>query len=446
MTKFLLFIAIISLLGSISGWIFDRPGKVIIEWQGWILETSVPILISSISIIVIVSILVIFFISWVYRRPSKILKHIQNKRKIRGIKALTEGLAAIAVGDIKKATIANKTVRKNLDQPPLSALLEAQVSIISDDTVSAQKTFKKMLKYRETELLGLKGLISISKKNGNFESALKYIQSASNLNQNTPWINTQKLELATFLKNWNIAKDTVENMRELKKTAKNRLIALINIEIARLENNNSNLYEALNIAEQANRMLKGFSPAACLIASIKFKLKNERGLKKLLEQTWKKDPHPSVAENMRQLSFNKDPLKRMNAIKDLVKENSNLHESRLEIAQEAISCKIWGVAKKHLDQLVSNSPSVRTHRLMAKLFQEQYGDKESANKWLNKALNAPSDPEWICEACFKIHVDWTVACMSCNSLDSIIWNSPDLINAKNINNFAIKPSIAGSNL
>ena len=69
-----------------------------------------------------------------------------------------------------------------------------------------------MLKYRETKLLGLKGLISLSKKDGDLESALKYIQSASKLNKNTIWINVQTLELATLLKNWTIAKNTIEDI------------------------------------------------------------------------------------------------------------------------------------------------------------------------------------------------------------------------------------------
>ncbi len=429
-------------MGSASSWIFDRPGKVFIEWQGWILETSVPILITAISLIVISTILILFILNWFYKRPSKILDYIKNKRKTKGLKALTEGLAAIAVGDIKRASVANIIVRNNLDQPPLSALLEAQVAILAENKLSAQKTFKKMLKYRETKLLGLKGLISLSKKDGDLESALKYIQSASKLNKNTIWINVQTLELATLLKNWTIAKNTIENMRELTKAKRKRQISLIDIEIARLENNNSNFNEALFLADKANKTLKGFSPAACLIAGIKIKLDNKRGLKKLLEQAWKQDPHPSVAENIRLLSDNTDPLKRMSAIKDLVKDNPDISESRLEIAQEAISCKIWGLAKKNLDKLVKTSPSVRSHRLMARLFQEQHGDKESANTWLHKALNAPSDPEWLCKNCFKIHADWTVACISCNSLDSVIWRSPDLINTNKINKNQINTSFA----
>ena len=47
MLKILSLFIILSITGYITIWIKKHPGEIAIEWQGWLIETSVPVIILS---------------------------------------------------------------------------------------------------------------------------------------------------------------------------------------------------------------------------------------------------------------------------------------------------------------------------------------------------------------------------------------------------------------
>ena len=46
MFKILSLFIILSITGYITIWIKKHPGEIAIEWQGWLIETSVPVIVS----------------------------------------------------------------------------------------------------------------------------------------------------------------------------------------------------------------------------------------------------------------------------------------------------------------------------------------------------------------------------------------------------------------
>ena len=46
MIRILFIFIILTLTGFITIWLKKNPGNIAIEWQGWLLETSVPIIIA----------------------------------------------------------------------------------------------------------------------------------------------------------------------------------------------------------------------------------------------------------------------------------------------------------------------------------------------------------------------------------------------------------------
>jgi len=61
---------------------------------------------------------------------------------------------------------------------------------------------------------------------------------------------------------------------------------------------------------------------------------------------------------------------------------------------------------------------------MARLEEENRGDKDAVQAWLAKAAVAPADPAWVCGHCGHVDVHWAPHCPKCQTFDSLAWATP----------------------
>ena len=52
MLRAVLFFIKIAIIVAIAVWLADRPGAVVIEWQGWVVETTVGILLAAVVLFI----------------------------------------------------------------------------------------------------------------------------------------------------------------------------------------------------------------------------------------------------------------------------------------------------------------------------------------------------------------------------------------------------------
>ena len=58
MIRIILFLALIAALAAGAAWVADQPGDVVLSWSGWRAETSLPVFVLGIGIVVAVPLLV----------------------------------------------------------------------------------------------------------------------------------------------------------------------------------------------------------------------------------------------------------------------------------------------------------------------------------------------------------------------------------------------------
>ncbi|HSV28243.1 MAG TPA: heme biosynthesis HemY N-terminal domain-containing protein, partial [Candidatus Omnitrophota bacterium] len=178
MRRLIVFVAATALLVFASVWLADRPGEVTIHWQGWRLDTSVPVLLLIILATVALLDIVGRMVRGVVTAPGRFFRARHDKRKREGYVALSDGLAAIAAGDSRQARKLAKKADKLLEDRSLTGLLTAQAAELSGDDLEARKRFDDMVARPETAFLGLKGLLTLALKQGDREAALDYARRA----------------------------------------------------------------------------------------------------------------------------------------------------------------------------------------------------------------------------------------------------------------------------
>ncbi|MGC1542577.1 MAG: heme biosynthesis HemY N-terminal domain-containing protein, partial [Xanthobacteraceae bacterium] len=103
MIRIVLFLIIIGALSLGVAWLADRPGDVVIVWQGLRIKTSVMVLGAGLVAALAVLLLLWSVIRLIVRSPGLLSRHLQHRRGVQAYEAISNGLIAVGAGDIQAA-------------------------------------------------------------------------------------------------------------------------------------------------------------------------------------------------------------------------------------------------------------------------------------------------------------------------------------------------------
>jgi HemY protein len=162
-------------------------------------------------------------------------------------------------------------------------------------------------------------------------------------------------------------------------------------------------------------------PAAVQLAGLLIAAGKTREAARVVESGWVQSPHPALAQTYAAINAEESPLDRARRFERLGEMNRSTRDARLELAEVAMTARLWGEARRHLEMAMELGATVRTYRMMAELEEQERGDSEAAARWLRKAAEAAPDPAWICERCGAAHPQWSARCQSCGGFATLAW-------------------------
>ncbi|MBT5572618.1 MAG: tetratricopeptide repeat protein [Alphaproteobacteria bacterium] len=431
MMRILIYIVEVAVLVAVAVWLANRPGVVLLEWQGYRIETSIGILALVVFLFAAVCAALYATWRWVRRRPREWSQRRQMSRQDSGLQALADGLVAIAAGDVDSARKQTRRAGSLLEHAPMTLLLEAQTAQLAGDETAARECFENMLKIPETEFLGLRGLITDALRVNDDSRALGYARRAYALKPGTPWVLDTMISLHSRAGDWREAQRLVEESQKAKRksgSSGNRQQAALLTERARVARQAGQLADAYSQARKANDLDPHLVPAAELVARMVAEDGRARRARKVLERSWAVVPHPALMDAYLEFGVeSKAPLDRYKAVETIVKPVREHPESRLALAEAALNAKLWGEARVQLEALELARPSLRVFQLRARLAEEDSEDLTTPEMWLERAATADSDPQWVCGDCGTVADDWTAVCGHCGAFATLDWNQPPRI-------------------
>ncbi len=162
---------VIAALAAAAVFLADNPGRVEILWQGWQIDTSVGVLIAAAALAALAVALALWLLSLILGSPGAFFRRRRERRRRAGYQALTRGMVAVAAGEAQEARRYARRAEALLAEPPLTLLLSAQAAQIGGDELAAKRFFTAMLDRRETEFLGLRGLLNQALREGDRDAA-----------------------------------------------------------------------------------------------------------------------------------------------------------------------------------------------------------------------------------------------------------------------------------
>ena len=426
MWRLSVFVVVLGVLAWSAVWFADHPGDVAIRWQGYAVTASVGVLLLLVAGVAVLWALIYHSWLWLRAGPRRFRENRAARRRERGYQALTKGLVAVAAGDARSAQRLGREAGR-LVENPLNLLLLAQAAQLDGDETKARRHFGAMLEHDETEFLGLRGLIVQATKAGEWGAARDYARRAYALRPETEWVSSALFDLESRAGDWRAAQKALESAarhKHLNAAEAPRRRALVLAERARAMHAGGNDGDALALAREAHKLAPGLVAATALAAELLAAQGKRRAASRLVEDGWKRAPHPDLARAFAAIAPGETAIERVKRFERLHQRNPDHPESRIALAQAALEAELWGSARAHLEAAAQERPTQRVFALLATVEERQTGDAEAVRAWLLRAAGAAGDVAWLCGACGAASAGWSARCTACDAFDSLAWRAP----------------------
>lgn len=424
MTRLVLFLLGVLALASGLAWLADRPGSLLVTWQGYEIETSV---FRAVVIFAAFIGLVLFawsLLSQVWSSPAALSHFMRRRRQRRGLDALSSGMIAIGAGDRSMATRYALQARKSLPNEPLTHLLRAQAAQLSGDKATARRIFEAMLGSPDTEQLGLRGLFLEAGRENEREAQRQFAERALNLNPKLSWPVEALFELQCKAGDWAGALQTLALARRHghveRPAADRRRAVLLAAQAQAAEEDDPE--KALSLALEAHGLSPSLVPAAAIAGRLLAARGNTPRAAKVIQKTWAKSPHPELATAYAYARIGDSPRDRLDRVKQLFALNPHSIESAIAVALAAIEARDYDEARRILQPYTEQGLTRRVAALLARIEAEDSGDKGRAREWLARAVTAPRDAAWIADG--AISERWAPISPVTGALDAFEWRVP----------------------
>jgi HemY protein len=421
MIRIVLFLVVVGLIAVGFAWLADRPGDVIITWQGQHFKTTVMVM-----TIAVLAAMVVLAILWSILRaivlsPTLLGNHLQRRRGERAYLAISSGLVAVGSGDIAAAQKHAAAVNKLAPAEPLALLLSAQSAQLSGDREGAERAFRTMASRDDTKTLGLHGLFIEAHRRNDLAAALAHAEEAARTSPSLGWASRAVMEARVRDGDWAGALQLLEqNLRTLEKSVYRRLRAVLLTAHARaLEGTDRE--RAKTLALEAQKLAPTFAPTAALAGRLLAEDGQNRRAGRIIHGAWRASPHPELAQTyagFRAAESARDRLKRIEA---LAKNAPDHIEGALATARAAIDAQEFAKARAALAPFLA-MPTKRVALLMAELERAEHNDEGRAREWLARAVNAAPDPAWTADG--HVSDQWLPASPITGHLDTFEWRVP----------------------
>ncbi len=424
MLRLVVYFLIIAALAAVLSWLADNPGSIIVNWQGYIWNTDVFELAIILSILAALTILLWTALRSIWQSPAAIGNFFNRRREKRGLEALSSGMIAIGAGDRSLATRYAIQARKSLPNEPMTHLLRAQAAQLAGDRSTSRRIFEAMLASPDTEALGLRGLFLEAEKEGEKEAARQFADRAVKLNPKLSWPVDALFDIQCRSADWPGALETLAVARKHghieKQAADRRRAVLLAGQAQDAEDNDPE--RAMNLALESHKLAPDLVPAAAVAGRLLSSRGNTPRATKVLQQTWRKSPHPDLAVAYAYARLGDSPRDRLARVKQLAALAPNVSESPIAVANAAIEAREFDEARTALEPLIEGRLTQRVCTLMARIEGEQHNNAGGVREWLARAVNAPRDPAWTADG--FVSDSWLPVSPVTGALDAFQWRVP----------------------
>lgn len=384
----------IAVVGALAVFFTQSPGHVSIDWQGWVIDMPFGVFALTLLFLLVMMVYGERIRHAIFGFPNRWRAQRKAIREMKGYRALTLGLVAIAAGDAEESRRQSRRAKDLLIEAPLTKLLQAQSARLNGNDSAASAFFEEMRQDPEVAFLGIRGLMTQALQAGDESQALALAEEARALRPNAKWVLIELIDLQIRAGRFEEAMKTLDKAERLGamsqseaapyrlKLSKNKVRELLD---------DGGRDAALKLARRALKVDAEDEGMVLLTAEAFSKTGKVKKAEQLIENAWKKHPTAALAESYGKLaSTTASPLSRVKRFERLLTLSPEAPAGHLALAEAELNANLYESAGSHLEKArdlfgASVEPSARECRLRARLEEEGKGDMAAAHEWLVRA-------------------------------------------------------------
>jgi HemY protein len=421
--RIVFFLLLVTALALGAMWVVERPGEIVLTWQGWRIATSVTVALVALMVLLVATIAVWSVFRFFVMAPGNLSGFLAERRHAKGWRALSRGMIAAGAGNLQLARSSANEAQRILGSEPLAMLLAAQAAQLDGDAPRAEAEFRAMLVQPETRLLGLRGLYLEARRRDDYPAARGAAEEASKSDASILWASEALLEFQSIRGEWDEALNTVEREAKAgtidKPTAKRRRAVLLTAQGLTIEHGDNE--KALVLAREAAKLAPSLAPAAALAGRLEARAGSLKRAQRVIEKAWAAAPHPELAESYGELRLQDSAKERLARIKALARKNAEHPEAAIAIARAAIDAQEFSSAREALQPFAAK-PTQAMCLMMAEIESLEHGDHGKAREWTSRAVRAQRDLAWVADGYTSER--WLAASPLTGRLDAFEWKEP----------------------
>jgi HemY protein len=420
MIRVALYLILVGVIAYGVALLADRPGDVVITWEGWRIETSLIVLGAALLAAMLILGLVIGFIRSIARSPIVLARLLRNRRGTRAYEAISNGLIAVGAGDVAAAQKFTAEVQRLAPGEPLALLLTAQAAQLAGNRDGAERTFRAMAARPDTKALGLHGLFIEARRRNDAAGARAFAEEAARTAPALSWAGIAVLEARCRDGDWAGALNLLEQQSRMVDKAAYRRQRAVLLTARALALEDSDRDTAKKLAIEANKLAPALVPAAALAGRLLAEGGQLRKASRVIDTAWRASPHPELAQAYAELRSGESARDRLKRIEAGARRVPGHIEGALAVARAALDAQEFAKARSELAPYL-DKPSRRVCLLMARLERVERNDEGRAREWTARALNAP-DPQWTADG--YVSDRWLPASPVTGRIDAFEWRVP----------------------
>lgn len=423
MLQFLLMVGLI--VGLLLGgqWLLANPGEVSINWLGYNITLHmlivVALLLTLAFIISLFSVTVWQVLTWPHRRRAR-----KKYRTLEsGLKQLTLGVTALAMGDEESAHTALKKASLALPHDPLPQLLTAQLLQRQGKHEDARAQFRALMHHEMTAPLATRRLIEQHVANREWLEATRLTEEARKEAPKDRWLLLTLLDL--YARDYNTTEmlaltEGWQWQSPLAKEERHRYAAIAHYLAAVKQPDAHKKEQSLR---HAVGYAPDFLPAIIDFADVLMAQEEKRRARKWLRAAWEKTPNYLLIEPILSTIEEESPRAQQRLLKPFMTSGATaMHQ--LLAAKQAFNAQEFERAKEATEKSLALGETKEACSLMSEIEKHLRG-VDAANGWLARAVDAPASETWVCDHCGTEHEQWHSHCVHCQHFDSLRYARPE---------------------
>ena len=412
------------LVTALVAWLISLPGTVTVEVGGFLAQPRLGIAILVLLLVALVVLLLWTIVARLLAAPRHFARRGHEKRKERGVVALSEAVIALHAGEADLARDLAREARQHLPANPAAQLLEARAHLALGDMAAAREHYRALIDNPRTAMAALAGLHEQARAQGRHGAALTFAQKAAALRPEATWATSAVFDDLVRKRDWQgaLAMTAAQpaTTREEKARRKRRRAVLETALARALEPTQPT--EARDHALAALKLLPDFVPAALIAARLEINRGEVRRAQTLLRKVWRLTSHPDIGALYTNAQPGASAVDRLRRAREVVELPPPDRTSAAVLARAAIDAYEWATARNALASYAASEPTQGIALLMAEIEEGQAGDQGKAREWLARAVRAPRDPAWTADGVTV--PEWEPVSPVSGRLDALEWKVP----------------------